>query len=99
MTLHARNSSCAVHTGCGRGTEIMWVAIDAIRVITRSPYLRHSSKDRQELFYPRGGRGMGRVAVHRARLGEEARRCAAAGASGCGGCNQPRDLARNVKVE
>src|SRR5437588_11180090 len=33
MTDQARLSSCAVHTGSGRGTETGYVAIEAMRVI------------------------------------------------------------------
>src|SRR5215831_12969976 len=37
MTFQALLSSCAVHTGCGRGTEIACVATEAILVIKWSP--------------------------------------------------------------
>src|SRR5205823_13303488 len=53
------NSSCAVHTGSGRGTETGWVFISAIRVMTPSLF-HHGDVERTELFVYQLGPGAGR---------------------------------------
>src|SRR5215813_2366250 len=51
MTFQALLSSCAVHTGCGRGTEIACVATEAILVIKRSPVELSCSEEANRNHY------------------------------------------------